>query len=74
MKDYPNFKQISLEGNDYIFFGVLPLLITNQFIFSDIWNMHPEQFHEIKIYGKLVKTPRWQQAYEKNYSYTGNVN
>lgn len=36
--------------------------------------MHPEEFHTVKMYGKEVFTPRWQQAYGKNYSYSGSKN
>lgn len=42
--------------------------------FEALWALHPATFHEIKIHGKLVKTPRWQQAYGADYKYTGNVN
>ncbi|MEO0340621.1 MAG: alpha-ketoglutarate-dependent dioxygenase AlkB [Bacteroidota bacterium] len=42
--------------------------------FDLIWNQHPEEFHEVLMHGKLVKTPRWQQAYGKNYEYTGSRN
>lgn len=42
--------------------------------FEELWALHPETFHEIKMHGKLVKTPRWQQAYGADYRYTGNVN
>jgi hypothetical protein len=42
--------------------------------FDELWNLHPETFHEIKMHGKLVKTPRWQQAYGADYRYTGNTN
>ena len=28
----------------------------------------------IKIYGRLVETPRWQQAYGADYHYTGQLN
>lgn len=42
--------------------------------FEELWKLHPESFHEIKMHGKLVKTPRWQQAYGADYKYTGNVN
>lgn len=42
--------------------------------FTEIWNEHPIEFHRIKIYGKDIPTPRWQQAYGKNYSYTGSKN
>lgn len=42
--------------------------------FEELWNLHPEEYHEIKIHGRPVKTPRWQQAYGADYHYTGRVN
>lgn len=42
--------------------------------FEAIWNSHPTVFHRIKIMGKELPTPRWQQAYGKNYRYTGSMN
>jgi alkylated DNA repair dioxygenase AlkB len=42
--------------------------------FTEIWNAHPEEYHILKIHGKEVLTPRWQQAYGKNYRYTGAKN
>lgn len=42
--------------------------------FDTIWNLHPAEFHRVKIMGKEVPTPRWQQAYGKNYRYTGSKN
>ncbi|MEZ4887957.1 MAG: hypothetical protein R3E32_24730 [Chitinophagales bacterium] len=42
--------------------------------FFEICNLHPKDYHTIKFYGKEVLTPRWQQAYGKNYSYTGSKN
>ncbi|MEO0895629.1 MAG: alpha-ketoglutarate-dependent dioxygenase AlkB [Bacteroidota bacterium] len=39
-----------------------------------IWNLHPEEFHELHIHGRKVKTPRWQQAYGRNYQYSGSRN
>ncbi len=41
---------------------------------EQLWRLHPDTFHEIKMHGRLVKTPRWQQAYGADYRYTGNVN
>ena len=35
--------------------------------------MHPQNFHPVKIHGKEVLTPRWQQAYGANYRYTGSL-
>ncbi len=42
--------------------------------FDEIWNIHPKEFHNVKMYGKEVLTPRWQQAYGKNYNYSGSKN
>ena len=42
--------------------------------FNLLWDEHPEAYHEVVIHGKKVKTPRWQQAYGKNYEYTGSKN
>ena len=39
-----------------------------------MWNLHPEKYHTLKILGKTVETPRWQQAYNKSYKYTGSSN
>lgn len=39
--------------------------------FDTLWNLHPTEFHTVKILGKEVNTPRWQQAYGKDYRYTG---
>lgn len=40
---------------------------------EEIWNMRPENPHEIKIYGKLIKTPRLQKAYGKDYKFSGTT-
>lgn len=42
--------------------------------FEEAWEMHPPVFHDIMIHGKLVPTPRWQQAFGRDYHYTGQVN
>lgn len=42
--------------------------------FEAIWALHPKDYHVIKIYGRLVETPRWQQAYGADYHYTGQLN
>ncbi|HZS05931.1 MAG TPA: alpha-ketoglutarate-dependent dioxygenase AlkB [Blastocatellia bacterium] len=42
--------------------------------FGELWDLHPPEFHEIRMHGRLVKTPRWQQAYGADYHYAGKVN
>lgn len=39
--------------------------------FEQLWSIHPEEFGRVKIYGKELSTPRWQQSYLKPYWFSG---
>ncbi len=55
--------------------GHLPSeLHINKEQFEELWNLHPDDYHLIKIHGREVRTPRWQQAYGVDYHYTHRVN
>ena len=41
--------------------------------FDKTWNEHPLGFRTIKMFGKDVELPRWQQAYGTSYKYSGTV-
>lgn len=41
--------------------------------FEQLWLLHPEEFGRIKIYGKELSTPRWQQSYLKPYWFSGMI-
>ena len=69
------FRPIALDEKLEVLVGSLPAsLVPNQADFDALWSMHPDGFHEIKMHGRPVRTPRWQQAYGMDYRYTGNVN
>lgn len=75
MIPYGNFERHALDGTHWFFTGRLPEeLLLDQSQFEALWNLHPEQYHEIMMHGRLVKTPRWQQTYGSAYRYTGRVN
>ncbi|MEZ4406922.1 MAG: alpha-ketoglutarate-dependent dioxygenase AlkB [Polyangiales bacterium] len=64
-----------LDDRHSFFVGALPdALRFDAAAFDALWNQHPEDFHQIRMGGRLVKTPRWQQAYGADYHYTGRVN
>lgn len=42
--------------------------------FETAWAAHPNDKHRIMMHGRLVETPRWQQAYGADYHYTGSIN
>ena len=51
-----------------------PTLLPGAARFENLWALHPEEFHEIRIIGRKVRVPRWQQAYGHDYHFTGEVN
>ena len=64
-----------LDDKHCIYVGALPAEIaTDAEVFARLWSQHPDTFHAIYMHGRLVKTPRWQQAYGADYRYTGQVN
>jgi alkylated DNA repair dioxygenase AlkB len=64
-----------LDGVSKLYVGKLPSHLSfSQAEFDDLWAMHPQEYHEIRMPGGLVKTPRWQQAFGADYHYTGRVN
>jgi alkylated DNA repair dioxygenase AlkB len=62
-------KIIRLDKDSYIEQGYLP--DTLQYSFNDLWALHPEDYGVIRIHGKEVHTPRWQQSYCRPYYYSG---
>lgn len=64
-----------LDESAHVEVGRLPeSLVPDAAGFEALWAIHPETFHVIKMHGKQVRTPRWQQAYGADYRYTGNTN
>ncbi len=69
------FERHELPNGHFILQGRLPESLTpDTNKFAAMWELHPREFHEIKIHGRLVKTPRWQQAFGKDYQYAGSLN
>jgi alkylated DNA repair dioxygenase AlkB len=44
--------------------------------FAQLWALRPQRFHEIAqpFTGRTIPLPRWQQAYGRDYRYSGGVN
>ncbi|WP_372366915.1 alpha-ketoglutarate-dependent dioxygenase AlkB [Candidatus Uabimicrobium sp. HlEnr_7] len=69
------FTHHKLDEKHLLWEGVLPKkLHFDEKKFAMLWQMHPQKYHQIKMHGKVLETPRWQQAYGKNYKYTGSEN
>ena len=65
---------IHLENNSWIENGYIPeSILPSEKGFKLIWEMHPNTFHKIKLFGKEFNTPRWQQSYGKDYKFSGTL-
>ena len=44
--------------------------------FQELWELHPSDFYQMRQPGtaNIIPVPRWQQAYGRDYAYSGNVN
>lgn len=68
-------QRIELDCSNFICFGQVPrMLEADKVKFNSLWALHPEEYHQITIHGNSVLTPRWQQAYGRDYFFTGQTN
>jgi alkylated DNA repair dioxygenase AlkB len=67
-----------IAGRFSIFTARLPdeLERASQARFAELWALHPRRFHTITqpFTGRTIPLPRWQQAYGRDYHYSGGVN
>jgi alkylated DNA repair dioxygenase AlkB len=72
---FDGFERHDLDGRHALYAGTLPAgLGVDAAGFEALWAMHPEDFHVIRMPGGPTRTPRWQQAFGRDYHYTGRVN
>jgi alkylated DNA repair dioxygenase AlkB len=65
-----------LFGQHVLYVGRLPHELEHAASarFDDLWSLHPSASNEILIHGRMVPIPRWQQAYGRDYHFSGSVN
>ena len=71
-----NFERHDVFGRFQFFSGDLPpeLDRSARENFTALWELHPAASNEILIHGRMVPIPRWQQAYGRDYQFSGTVN
>lgn len=63
---------IYFTSSSWIQQGSLPEGIQySQEEFQELWEAHPAELGKIKLFGKIIDTPRYQQTYLRNYQFTG---
>ena len=74
MKEIPSEFKCHRLGECEFWIGQVPETLLSKLDFEAVLQLHPTEFHMIKMRGRLVRTPRWQQAYGVDYHYSGQVN
>lgn len=69
------FQRHDLDDQHLLWQGQLPQqLLPTEAQFQRLWNLHPAAYSTLKVHGRTVKTPRWEQAYNRSYCYSGYAN
>jgi hypothetical protein len=64
------FRFHEIVGGQGIWVGALPdELVPEEQGFEELWALHPENQGLLKIHGRVVTAPRWNQSYGAAYSY-----
>lgn len=50
-----------------------PQVLPQADTFEVLWRMHPDHHPTVRIMGRPVPIPRWQQAYGRNYAFSGGT-
>lgn len=70
----PGFATERLDDEHVLFVGELPAeLVPDEEGFERLWEMHPNEYQEIHLHGRQVRTPRWMRAYGADYHFSGQV-
>lgn len=73
-ESHPDFISTSLTEEYLLWTARLPKEQLDFIPFQELWASRPDDFSIIKMLGKDLPSPRWTQAYGKDYKFSGNVN
>lgn len=63
--------RLYLSESAWLDSGLIPGELLSDKIFGGLWEAHPESLGVVQLYGRLVKTPRYQQVYDRPYYFSG---
>ena len=72
---HPSFVERAPAPDCAVYTGTLePAYVPDAARFEALWELRPEAFHEVVFGGVKRRTPRWQQAFGRDYTFAGSVN
>ena len=68
------FQWLAVDGQHGVWISRLPTQLRwCPAQFDAFWEAHPQGFHEVRMFGRLVAVPRWSEAYGQDYRYSGTL-
>lgn len=68
------FTRTELHNGRYVMSGRIPgELMPSAAQMDALWEMHPMEFRLILIHGQWKKIPRWQEAFGRDYDFSGQT-
>ena len=65
-------KRTKLSNLSWLDEGMLPRnLVLSEEDFKTVWNLRPQEYDDVMVWGKLRKKPRWERSYLRTYEYNG---
>jgi hypothetical protein len=65
---------LTKDGNSWYIYISKFLPPADSEAFNQQWSLHPDMFHELKLFGKVVKECRYSQSWGFSYKYSGSTN
>ena len=62
-----------LSDKSWLLFVKLDKKYTDENMFEELWNIHPEKFGQVLIYGKYIDTPRYHASFGESYNFSGQT-
>jgi alkylated DNA repair dioxygenase AlkB len=69
----PDFTTHDIGGYNFLQGSLPEDLLWDDAAFEEVWRLHPDDKPRIKMHGKEVAIPRWQQAYGADYHFSGQT-
>lgn len=62
--------KVILSETSWLYLGTLPSALTN-YDFETLYALHPSEYGLVKMYDKVIQTPRWTACYIQPYRFSG---
>jgi len=68
-----DFRAVQVQNGHKVWVGRIPDELAGC-DFDELWDLHPDHFPSIMMYSTPTNLPRWQQAYHRDYVFSGQRN